>query len=206
MEDFQKAIANHQALQRQQIFNSFTNNGSDELEKGGKTPRQQAVDKLNSISRDSKAQKHQAGMIASGRHGGEGSRGGKIISHTKSGKPIYDTANHSSHKDFTSADHSDAQEAHLGKMQKLNKQKENHEANNEDEDVKSINDEQDNHRKQISEHYIAGKKVSGKKPLTDEQRLKGIKAAMPDASDEEHQKVFNATAASVKKDNDRLKD
>jgi len=32
---------------------------------------------------------------------GEGSKGGKIIGHTKSGKPIYDIANHESHSKFT---------------------------------------------------------------------------------------------------------
>jgi hypothetical protein len=40
--------------------------------------------------------------------GGEGSRGGKIIGHTKSGKPIYDSFDHPSHKDFTKEDHGDA--------------------------------------------------------------------------------------------------
>lgn len=44
--------------------------------------------------------------------GGEGSRGGKIIGHTKSGKPIYDTFSHSAHKDFTHQDHYDAQNLH----------------------------------------------------------------------------------------------
>ena len=34
--------------------------------------------------------------------GGEGSRGGKIIGHTKSGKAIYDHFDHPGHKDFTS--------------------------------------------------------------------------------------------------------
>lgn len=40
--------------------------------------------------------------------GGEGSRGGKVIGYTKSGKPIYDTISHSSHKNFTKQDHDDA--------------------------------------------------------------------------------------------------
>jgi hypothetical protein len=44
--------------------------------------------------------------------GGEGSRGGHIIGHTKSGKPIYSNADHSSHKDFTVEDHNDAIDAH----------------------------------------------------------------------------------------------
>jgi len=39
---------------------------------------------------------------------GEGSRGGKVIGHTKSGKPIYDDPNHESHKNFTSEDHYNA--------------------------------------------------------------------------------------------------
>jgi hypothetical protein len=44
--------------------------------------------------------------------GGEGSRGGKVIGHTKSGKPIYDKFNHPSHANFTSKDHDDAFGAH----------------------------------------------------------------------------------------------
>ena len=43
---------------------------------------------------------------------GEGSRGGNIIGHTKSGKPIYESASHSSHKKFSVDDHLDAAEAH----------------------------------------------------------------------------------------------
>jgi|ERR1035437_5015282 hypothetical protein len=49
-----------------------------------------------------------ADNIMKGHGGGEGSRGGRVIGHTKSGKAIYDTANHATHKDFTSADHADA--------------------------------------------------------------------------------------------------
>jgi len=40
--------------------------------------------------------------------GGEGSKGGKVIGHTKSGKPIYDTHYHETHKHFTQEDHEDA--------------------------------------------------------------------------------------------------
>jgi hypothetical protein len=47
--------------------------------------------------------------------GGAGSKGGVIIGHTESGKPIYKT-NHDSYKDFTSADHKDAAEAHKKKF------------------------------------------------------------------------------------------
>lgn len=61
--------------------------------------------------------------------GGEGSRGGKVIGHTRSGKPIYDVnpkhTNHVSgregyhsdfeerHSSFTSEDHKDAADAHM---------------------------------------------------------------------------------------------
>jgi hypothetical protein len=44
--------------------------------------------------------------------GGEGSKGGKVIGHTKSGKPIYDNHYHSSHKEFTHDDHKDAYHVH----------------------------------------------------------------------------------------------
>jgi hypothetical protein len=40
--------------------------------------------------------------------GGEGSRGGKVIGHTKSGKPIYEKYEHSSHKNFSHKEHLDA--------------------------------------------------------------------------------------------------
>lgn len=44
--------------------------------------------------------------------GGEGSKGGKVIGHTKSGKPIYDTFSHEGHKSFTKKDHMEASLAH----------------------------------------------------------------------------------------------
>lgn len=46
--------------------------------------------------------------------GGEGSRGGKVIGHTKSGKPVYShkDAGHESYKDFSIADHLDAASLH----------------------------------------------------------------------------------------------
>lgn len=56
----------------------------------------------------------------------EGSRGGKIIGHTKSGKPIYENHSHSSHKSFTSKDHRDAEELHRGLREKKNGESEFH--------------------------------------------------------------------------------
>ena len=43
---------------------------------------------------------------------GEGSRGGRIIGHTSSGKPIYDTARHQGHMKFTADEHRDAVRTH----------------------------------------------------------------------------------------------
>lgn len=42
----------------------------------------------------------------------EGARGGKVIGHTKSGKPIYESANHEAHKNFSIAEHDDAIKVH----------------------------------------------------------------------------------------------
>lgn len=43
----------------------------------------------------------------------EGSRGGKVIGHTKSGKPIYESHSHEAHKNFSKDDHSDAVAHHM---------------------------------------------------------------------------------------------
>lgn len=40
--------------------------------------------------------------------GGEGSRGGHVIGHTRSGRPVYAHVKHRSHSDFTADDHTDA--------------------------------------------------------------------------------------------------
>lgn len=52
--------------------------------------------------------------------GGEGSKGGKVIGHTRSGKPIYDQFNNPAHKDFTAEDHESASTAHQKEFHKLN--------------------------------------------------------------------------------------
>lgn len=72
--------------------------------------------------------------------GGEGTRGGKIIGYTKSGKPIYDEANHEAHKDFTLGDHNDAYKLH-NKLS--NDAVENH-YNNSENAEKNILDDKDN--------------------------------------------------------------
>lgn len=49
--------------------------------------------------------------------GGEGSKGGKVIGHTKSGKPVYELhpAKHQVYKNFTAQDHYDASDIHGNK-------------------------------------------------------------------------------------------
>jgi hypothetical protein len=56
--------------------------------------------------------------------GGEGSKGGKIIGHTKSGKAIYDKFSHKGHKEFTHHDHADARDVHNDKYKESAKAKE----------------------------------------------------------------------------------
>lgn len=55
--------------------------------------------------------------------GGEGSKGGKVIGHTKSGKPIYEDkkANDKVYKDFDKQDHLDAHSAHFNQSAKTYK-------------------------------------------------------------------------------------
>lgn len=51
---------------------------------------------------------------------GEGSRGGHVIGHTESGKPIYDKYSHKGHKNFTKQDHWDASDKHIQYMNMQN--------------------------------------------------------------------------------------
>jgi hypothetical protein len=87
--------------------------------------------------------------------GGEGSKGGKIIGHTKSGKPIYANANHSSHSKFTSTDHAEAATLH-GKLSA--KHAYGHDADNDKSNHHF--DQREAHMKHttVEEHNKVGKK------------------------------------------------
>lgn len=50
----------------------------------------------------------------------EGSRGGHVIGHTKSGKPIYSNNSHPDHDNFTSEEHREAAEHHRRKVGDMN--------------------------------------------------------------------------------------
>ena len=51
--------------------------------------------------------------------GGEGTRGGKVIGHTSSGRAIYESHSHPSHAKFTSKDHEEARDLHEAKGESL---------------------------------------------------------------------------------------
>ena len=53
--------------------------------------------------------------------GGEGSRGGKVIGHTRLGKPIYEHSDHPGHANFTHEDHHDARKVHAKLAYRANK-------------------------------------------------------------------------------------
>lgn len=77
---------------------------------------------------------------------GEGSRGGKIIGHTKSGKPIYDSYSHSGHKDFTAYEHSQAGFLHKEEAEKAAKA--------------GDKAKEEFHQQQKSEHFIQAKRIA----------------------------------------------
>lgn len=53
---------------------------------------------------------------------GEGSKGGKIIGHTKLGRPIYDSHSHEKHQGFSQKEHQDAAHAHMSHIKNLEEQ------------------------------------------------------------------------------------
>ena len=103
--------------------------------KDGKLVKQEAAQK----SVDDNMDLNKAGK-------GEGSKGGKVIGHTKSGKPIYENANHPAHKNFTMNDHDDARKMHIAKMEGTKQ-----------------SEKKDNHWEQANSHYSAMNKMEHKK-------------------------------------------
>lgn len=57
---------------------------------------------------------------------GEGSKGGKVIGHTKSGKAIYERPDHTSHEKFNTFDHEDAYNLHRKIMNDPSKKGDKH--------------------------------------------------------------------------------
>lgn len=84
-------------------------------------------------------------MIQAIEKGGEGSRGGKIIGHTKSGKPVYAVDRHKYGKDFSIEDHKDA--ANIHSQQGLHHQDQKSAAH------RAGDDEDYDHHHQLSHHH-----------------------------------------------------
>lgn len=91
---------------------------------------------------------------------GEGSKGGNVIGHTKSGKPIYATKNAKDYKDFTKEDHADARVAHLSESNKHKKEADIHDTRhvkflqNNDEDTYGHDLDRDNSKRQSRSHAL----------------------------------------------------
>lgn len=89
--------------------------------------------------------------------GGEGSKGGKVIGHTKSGKAIYDKHDHPAHKGFTKQDHADAARVHASKVNDI------HDAYEKTPEARTANhykptEEENEHDKQGKKHAEASGK------------------------------------------------
>lgn len=82
--------------------------------------------------------------------GGEGSRGGKVIGHTKSGKPIYESANNSAHSSFDNEDHSDAHALHINHATQKLEESESKKLSSKDK--KRLINEFENHHKEAAQH------------------------------------------------------
>lgn len=96
--------------------------------------------------------------------GGEGSRGGKVIGHTKSGKPIYDIVGHENHKDFTHQDHKDAAQIHRDKMADNNKNKDEGHLYHRNMGLRDAHEDLAKQKKEKEEikHKVIGHTKSGK--------------------------------------------
>ena len=101
--------------------------------------------------------------------GGPGSRGGRIIGHTRSGQPIYASHNHPSHHDFTSDEHGDAARHNRREAQKFS-----------DKAAGTVNEpgiESSQHRKTARHHEIQEGKheKSAKTAKAEEERKSKLK-------------------------------
>lgn len=96
---------------------------------------------------------------------GEGSKGGKIIGHTKSGKAIYQThhAKHKAYKEFKAADHIDAAMTHQKEGDKFKIKREDT-ADLAKEKMKHFS----HHEKLVHSHYLRGIEMLPKEELEDD--------------------------------------
>jgi hypothetical protein len=93
---------------------------------------------------------------------GAGSRGGKVVGHTKSGKPIYES-HHDSHSSFTHDDHMDAMKLHM---------KNANYARSERREKPSASDASfaDHHEKMADHHRVAARKMRFGKSMDEAEK------------------------------------
>jgi len=94
--------------------------------------------------------------------GGEGSRGGHVIGHTKSGKPVYLKQNADKYKDFSAQDHKDAGDLHADKARNHEKESYNDSPSWYSERSSDERTLANYHYKQSSEHKAAAMFASQK--------------------------------------------
>ena len=99
---------------------------------------------------------------------GEGSRGGTIVGHTQSGKPVYAESHSAHYKDFKLEDHHDAQNIHIQHQRSLTAEAKKRHIDN--------SSKIDNHRKETNKHARAQMGTSGKTSSTKADRLKALLA------------------------------
>lgn len=92
---------------------------------------------------------------------GEGSRGGRVIGHTSSGKPIYANHGHVSHGSFSSKDHGEAANLHMKLMQRS-------------ADIAASTEHSSTHNKQSkqADHHESQMKKHGESQRFQEERVK----------------------------------
>ena len=89
--------------------------------------------------------------------GGEGSRGGTVIGHTKSGRPIYKDGKHHGHTGFSERDHKDAADLHHRITEMASKRLEEKRTTDNDftpKDAKGVQEFLNHHYKTMTHHQL----------------------------------------------------
>lgn len=190
--------------------------GEDEEDKEdkGNSEALQMANEANDNDDSEKSVSSALDDLIKGEKKGEGSRGGHIIGHTRSGKPIYDSAKHPDHKGFSSEDHYDATKAHARvRHQILNDAAEKNGitkmgGGNPDTEQYRVNvdkgqsDKMEHHSKQIKEHIKQINKEGGKHHFDHLEMTGGYahpKPYEPDQKDFDHQDRLDDIAQGHRK-------
>lgn len=143
-------------------INSINTSGEVEVESDEYVPAS-LLQSMNKISRSEEIDIKKSG---------EGSRGGKIIGHTTTGKPIYESHSHESHKNFSKQEHLDAAKFHKENKNNFRKEQKENESK-----TSSLKDEEmfgDNHKVLLNKDTELSKKIK----QHDEEYYKHIDSAI----------------------------